>query len=36
MLEAFIAQFYDDKPPPPFLLLSHDLPESELVAEALA
>ncbi len=35
MLEAFIAQFYDDKPPPPLLLTSHALPQSELVAEAL-
>ncbi len=35
VLEAFIAQFYDDKPPPPLVLTSHDLPEAELVAEAL-
>ncbi len=35
VLEAFIAQFYDDKPPPPLLLTSHALPQSELVAEAL-
>jgi excinuclease ABC subunit C len=35
VLEAFIAQFYDDKPPPPLLLVSHDLPQSELMAEAL-
>ena len=35
VLEAFIAQFYDDKPPPPLLLLSHTLPQTELVAEAL-
>jgi excinuclease ABC subunit C len=35
VLEAFIAQFYDDKPPPPLLLTSHPLPESELVSEAL-
>ena len=35
ILEAFIAQFYDDKPPPPLLLLSHPLPQTELVAEAL-
>ena len=35
VLEAFIAQFYDDKPPPPLVLTSHPLPESELVAEAL-
>ena len=36
MLAAFIAQFYDDKPPPPLVLVSHALPEQELVAEALA
>ncbi|HEX4177654.1 MAG TPA: excinuclease ABC subunit UvrC, partial [Rhizomicrobium sp.] len=36
ILEAFIAQFYDDKPPPPLLLTNHKLPECELVAEALS
>ncbi len=36
VLEAFIAQFYDDKPPPPVVLTSHPLPQMELVAEALA
>ena len=36
VLAAFIAQFYDDKPPPACLLLNHALPEQELVAEALA
>jgi excinuclease ABC subunit C len=35
VLAAFIAQFYDDKPPPPLVLLSHDVPEQDLVAEAL-
>ncbi|HEY6432230.1 MAG TPA: excinuclease ABC subunit UvrC [Acetobacteraceae bacterium] len=35
VLAAFIAQFYDDKPPPPCVLASHALPEQELVAEAL-
>ena len=35
VLAAFIAQFYDDKPPPPCVLTSHALPEQELVAEAL-
>ena len=35
VLEAFIAQFYDDKPPPPLLLTSHALPQTDLVAEAL-
>ncbi len=36
VLAAFVAQFYDDKPPPPCILISHDLPEQELVAEALS
>jgi excinuclease ABC subunit C len=36
VLAAFVAQFYDDKKPPPLLLVSHALPEQELVAEALA
>ena len=35
VLAAFIAQFYDDKTPPPLILLSHALPEQALVAEAL-
>ncbi len=36
VLSAFVAQFYDDKPPPPSLLLSHALPEQALIAEALS
>src|SRR5215469_3788841 len=36
VLSAFIAQFYDDKPPPPAVLVSHGLEEQELVAEALS
>src|SRR5271166_5070271 len=36
VLAAFIAQFYDDKPPPPCVLVNHALPEQELVAEALS
>ncbi len=36
VLAAFIAQFYDDKPPPPLVLVSHALPEQELIAEALS
>ncbi|MCC6718202.1 MAG: excinuclease ABC subunit UvrC [Acetobacteraceae bacterium] len=35
VLAAFIAQFYDDKPPPPLILLNHPLAEQDLVAEAL-
>src|SRR5271157_572988 len=36
VLAAFIAQFYDDKPPPRSVLVNHKLPEQELVAEALS
>ncbi len=36
VLAAFVAQFYDDKPPPPLILTSVALPEQDLVAEALA
>ncbi len=36
VLAAFIAQFYDDKPPPPCVLVNHPLPEQALVAEALS
>jgi excinuclease ABC subunit C len=36
VLESFVAQFYDDKPPPRLVLLSHDLPGRRLLAEALS
>jgi excinuclease ABC subunit C len=36
VLGAFVAQFYDDKPCPSSILLSHDIPERELLAEALS
>ncbi|MDB5360243.1 MAG: uvrC [Rhodospirillales bacterium] len=36
VLAAFIGQFYDNKPPPPQLLLSHEPAEAELLAEALS
>jgi excinuclease ABC subunit C len=36
VLAAFIAQFYEDKAPPPLVLLSHTAPEQELIGEALA
>ena len=36
VLGAFIGQFYDDKPPPRLLLLSHEIPGARLVADALA
>jgi excinuclease ABC subunit C len=35
VLGAFLAQFYDDKPCPSLILLSHDIPECHLLAEAL-
>ena len=35
VLDSFIAQFYDDKPVPRLMLLSHDVPNRELLAEAL-
>ncbi|MBV8652357.1 MAG: excinuclease ABC subunit UvrC, partial [Alphaproteobacteria bacterium] len=35
VLSSFIGQFYDNKPPPPCLLLSHEVAEQELIAEAL-
>ena len=36
VLAAFLAQFYDDKPPPPVVLLNVDLEEQALIAEALS
>jgi excinuclease ABC subunit C len=36
VLESFIAQFYDDKPVPSCILLSHKLPNEALLAEALS
>jgi len=35
VLDAFIAQFYDDKPSPRAILLSHDIAGRKLLAEAL-
>ena len=35
VLDAFIAQFYDDKPIPRLVLLSHDVPGRKLLEEAL-
>ena len=34
ILGSFLAQFYDDKPLPPLLLLSHPVEEQDLLAEA--
>jgi excinuclease ABC subunit C len=36
VLGSFLAQFYDDKPPPKVILLSHEIEESELLANALS
>jgi len=36
VLEAFIAQFYENRTPPALVLLSHDLAEPDLMREALA
>jgi excinuclease ABC subunit C len=36
VLESFIAQFYDDKPVPSRVLVSHALPNEALLAEALS
>ncbi len=35
VLAAFLAQFYDDKPPPPLILLNQPSAEQDLTAEAL-
>jgi len=36
VLDAFIAQFYDDKPVPRLILLSHDVPNRTVLADALS
>ena len=36
VLASFLAQFYDDKPPPRLVLLSHTIEEAELLANALS
>ncbi len=36
VLAAFLGQFYDDKPPPPLILLNHEVAESDLIADALS
>ena len=36
VLSSFLAQFYDDKPPPKLVLLSHKIEETELLADALS
>jgi excinuclease ABC subunit C len=34
ILDSFLGQFYDDKPVPRLILLSHEVPNRELLAEA--
>jgi excinuclease ABC subunit C len=36
VLDSFVAQFYDDKPVPRLILLSHEIANHELLAEALS
>jgi excinuclease ABC subunit C len=36
VLASFLAQFYDDKPPPKLVLLSHQIEEAPLLADALS
>jgi excinuclease ABC subunit C len=36
VLAAFIGQFYDDKVPPRLVLVSHEIVEADLIAEALS
>jgi excinuclease ABC subunit C len=35
VMEAFLGQFYDERPAPGLILLSHEIPETALLAEAL-
>lgn len=36
ILESFVAQFYDERPPPPLILVSETLPQQALLCEALS
>jgi excinuclease ABC subunit C len=36
ILSAFLAQFYDDKPPPRLIMISHEIADHKLLAEALS
>ncbi|MDR0807903.1 MAG: excinuclease ABC subunit UvrC [Gemmobacter sp.] len=36
ILEAFLSQFYDDKPPPRLILLSHPVENADLVGQLLS
>jgi excinuclease ABC subunit C len=35
VLTSFLAQFYEDVPPPPLILVDREMPEADLLAEAL-
>ena len=36
VLDSFLAQFYDEREPPKLVIISHDIAESALLAEALS
>ena len=36
VLNSFVTQFYDDKPPPKLILLSHEVEDTTLLADALS
>ena len=36
VMDSFIAQFYDDKPVPRLILLSHEVPSQDVLTEALS
>lgn len=36
VLEAFLGQFYDDKPPPPLILMSHPIEDEDLMVDLLS
>ena len=36
VLAAFVGQFYDNKPPPPLVLISHHVADQALIAEAMS
>ncbi|WP_376876756.1 excinuclease ABC subunit UvrC [Albirhodobacter sp. R86504] len=36
VLEAFLGQFYDDKPPPPLVMISHPIEDEDLMIDLLS
>jgi excinuclease ABC subunit C len=36
ILDSFLAQFYDDRDPPKLVIVSHDVPERDLLEQALS